>query len=274
VLHVIDVEAQPHPHLSGGLLQEYHAQLRQQLRAEAEQFMPRITKHLQTRFTRLDVVVREEGAAEAILAEARTRQVDLIILGSRGLTTIPALVLGSVSYRVIHRAPCSVLLVKQPMPMFNTLLLGLDRTPGAREAMVFAKESGFVGMAKRTIIATVTPAPSVFERIDEKWQASWRETHDEAQTFVRGIQQELTSQHRHIEGVVLEGDPAAALLELAEKESADLLVVGTRGRTGVRRLLLGSVSHKVMLHAGCAVLIVRRPPWQNRTSRLCDTPAR
>jgi nucleotide-binding universal stress UspA family protein len=260
VMHIIDVEAQPHPHLSGGLLQGFHAQLRQQLRAEAEQLLPRLTQPLHSHYPHLDVAVREGGAAEAIVAEARARQVDLIILGSRGLTPIPALVLGSVSYRVIHRAPCSVLLVKRAMPTLNTLLLGLDRTPGAHEAAVFVKASGLVGMAKRTIIATVTSASSL-TRTDTEWMASWRETRDGAQTFVQELKQELTLPRHRVEGVVLEGDPAAALLELAQKETVDLLVVGTRGRTGVRRLLLGSVSQKVMLDAGCAVLIVRRPPW-------------
>jgi nucleotide-binding universal stress UspA family protein len=53
------------------------------------------------------------------------------------------------------------------------------------------------------------------------------------------------------------GDPADALLEVAEEEGADLIVVGNRGMTGAKRFLLGSVPNKISHHAPCSVLIVR-----------------
>ncbi|HXG21529.1 MAG TPA: universal stress protein [Methylomirabilota bacterium] len=106
VLHVIDVEARTHPHLSGGLLQAYHTQLTRQLHQEASRLLSHVERQLRDSLQQLEVVIREGRAAEVILTEAQTRQVDLIILGNRGLSTIPALLLGSVSYRVSHRAPC------------------------------------------------------------------------------------------------------------------------------------------------------------------------
>ena len=53
------------------------------------------------------------------------------------------------------------------------------------------------------------------------------------------------------------GDPADALIDVAEQQSADLIVVGNRGMTGVKRFLLGSVPNKVAHHAPCTVMIVR-----------------
>lgn len=57
-----------------------------------------------------------------------------------------------------------------------------------------------------------------------------------------------------------EGDPATEILELAQTEGVDLIVVGSHGRTGLRRFLLGSVSNKITTHAPCSVLVVKLPP--------------
>ena len=58
---------------------------------------------------------------------------------------------------------------------------------------------------------------------------------------------------------VVEGDAATELIRLADEDQAELIVVGTHGRTGLGRLVLGSVARNVMLHASCSVLVVRRP---------------
>ena len=60
-------------------------------------------------------------------------------------------------------------------------------------------------------------------------------------------------------GRVVDGDPRAALLEAAEQERADLLVVGSHGRAGLSKLMLGSVSSHVVTHAPCSVLVVKGP---------------
>ncbi len=59
--------------------------------------------------------------------------------------------------------------------------------------------------------------------------------------------------------VFREGDPATEILELAQSEAVGLVVVGSHGRTGLRRFLLGSVSDKVMTHAPCSVLVIKHP---------------
>lgn len=272
VLHVIDVEARPHPHLSGGLIQEYNDRLRQTLRKEAERLVPEVKARVGERFAQVEAVVRDGAAADRILAAARVRQVDLIVLGSRGLSPIPALLLGSVSSRVTQHAPCSVLLVKKPVPNLRTILLGVDRSTGSRDAVQFLLESGLVGITKRIVVVTVSPVVSSLGRGSSAWETSGQDTQAEARAFVHGIQKQFASQGCAVEGVATEGDPAAVLLELAQKELADLVVVGTRGRTGLRRLLLGSVSQKVITHAPCAVLTVRYPVWKSRAKQSCRKP--
>jgi nucleotide-binding universal stress UspA family protein len=61
----------------------------------------------------------------------------------------------------------------------------------------------------------------------------------------------------HCEKRLVRGDPLHGIIGLAEKESADLIVIGTHGRTGLRRVLMGSVAESVVRHAKCPVLTVR-----------------
>jgi nucleotide-binding universal stress UspA family protein len=58
-------------------------------------------------------------------------------------------------------------------------------------------------------------------------------------------------------GVIVEGRPDTAIVETATRECADLIVVGSHGRTGLERVLVGSVSERVIGHAHCAVLVVK-----------------
>jgi nucleotide-binding universal stress UspA family protein len=66
----------------------------------------------------------------------------------------------------------------------------------------------------------------------------------------------------HVNHVLLEGDPATELVRFANEAGIDLIVMGTHGRTGVERLLMGSVAEKVMREAHCSVLVVKLPKGQ------------
>jgi nucleotide-binding universal stress UspA family protein len=63
-----------------------------------------------------------------------------------------------------------------------------------------------------------------------------------------------------IETVVRQGDPRSAIVDEAEEWAADLIVVGSHGRTGIKRWLLGSVAQSLVSHAPCSVVVVRRKP--------------
>ena len=82
----------------------------------------------------------------------------------------------------------------------------------------------------------------------------------EAQDVLSKGGAELERQGYKARQIVREGDPATEILELAQAENVGLIVVGSHGRTGVKRFLLGSVSARVTTHAPCSVLVVKHPP--------------
>jgi nucleotide-binding universal stress UspA family protein len=145
--------------------------------------------------------------------------------------------------------------------MFRTIVVGTDGSETARKAVREA-----VGLAK-SVGATVgivsAYEPVAAQRLREErreapeelqWSINAREDVD---ATLREAAEELEDEGVKIDTFAREGDPADAILDVAEEQGADLIVVGNKGMTGAKRFLLGSVPNKVSHHAPCSVLIVR-----------------
>ena len=145
--------------------------------------------------------------------------------------------------------------------MFATIVVGTDGSETAREAVRQAVElAGRVGAQVELVCAyePVTsgrlreqdrPAPA-----DEQWHVSRRE---EVDTTLREAAAVAEAAGIAARTYARQGDPADAILDVAEERNADLVVVGNKGLTGAKRFLLGSVPNRVSHHAPCSVLIIR-----------------
>lgn len=253
ILHVLDLEANPHPHLSAALIEEYHQKLRKVLQDEAGQFLPRCRELLLPVFRNVCVTVREGRAAEAILDAAASSGADLIVLGSRGLSAIQSLLLGSVSYRVAHEAGCPVLVIKRELPGIRKILLAVDRSQGADRAVEFLAGKSLVPPCP-VLALTVNPSSLLAELLPESVR---RHAQESASAYLNAVERRLATRGFAVESRIVEGDPAAEILVNAEAEGIDLVVAGSRSAHGeLKRWLLGSVSRKVLVHATKSVLIV------------------
>jgi nucleotide-binding universal stress UspA family protein len=145
--------------------------------------------------------------------------------------------------------------------MFKSIVVGTDGSDTAgqavRQAVELAKDVG----AKVEMVSAYEPVSS--QRLsgerrqapeDLQWTINPREdvdaTLEAAAEVARSSGVEVTIYAR-------QGDPADAILDVAEEQEADLIVVGNKGMTGAKRFLLGSVPNKVSHHAPCSVLIIR-----------------
>jgi nucleotide-binding universal stress UspA family protein len=99
----------------------------------------------------------------------------------------------------------------------------------------------------------ISPAP----QMDPMYTPELQEEGSEAKKLVERIAAGLRSAGLHAEAMLAKGDVRETVVEAAEKWHADLIVVGSHGKGGLRRLLLGSVAEFVARHAPCSVLIVR-----------------
>jgi nucleotide-binding universal stress UspA family protein len=145
--------------------------------------------------------------------------------------------------------------------MFASIVVGTDGSPSAEEAVRQAAELAARLDARLDIVSAYEPVSQSRMRReaqqipeDDEWMINVREDVDATLRDAAAVAQAA--------GVTAEtwarqGDPADAILDVAEERDAELVVVGHRGATGARRFLLGSVPNRVSHHAPCSVLIIR-----------------
>ena len=145
--------------------------------------------------------------------------------------------------------------------MFSSIVVGTDGSETARKAVQQATELARQVGASVSLVSAFEPVSNQRLREEKRevpedlqWAVNAREdvnaTLDEAAEQVRGAGVEVNTFAR-------QGDPADAILDVAEERSAGLIIVGNKGMTGAKRFLLGSVPNKVSHHAPCSVLIIR-----------------
>jgi nucleotide-binding universal stress UspA family protein len=145
--------------------------------------------------------------------------------------------------------------------MFDSMVVGTDGSATASEAVRQATElAGSLG-AKVHLVSAYEPVPEARLREerqqvpgDLQWMVNPRE---DVSTTLEEAAEALRERGIDVEVHAREGDPADAILDVAEEQGADLIVVGNKGMTGAKRFLLGSVPNKVSHHAPCSVMIIR-----------------
>lgn len=202
----------------------------------------------------VDHVIRRGEPATAIATEAEAVGADLVVVGSRGLGPVRALLLGSVAAAVVDAAPCPVLVAR--VPSMREVLLATDGS-GPSDAATDAVASWpiFEGVPIRVIsVATAVPQYG-----DLPAGGTMREAIETArqQKIADAAAIRLRDAGRQAVPHVRTGDAAAKILAFARAEAIDLIVLGSRGRTGLRRALLGSVARDVLSSAEISVLVVR-----------------
>lgn len=201
--------------------------------------------------------------ATCIVEDAREFRADLIVLGSRGHGEVASMLLGSVAAAVTDHAPCPVLVARTPV--LTRVLLAHDGSPYAMAAEellttwpIFADAA--VEVASVAHLAApwhLTAFSPLYETNVHRYFEASRAVLQHHTEIAEAAAGRLRAAGLRATAEVVDGDPAPAVLHLAERHQADLILLGTHGRTGVARLVLGSVARNVMLHAPVSVLVVR-----------------
>jgi nucleotide-binding universal stress UspA family protein len=146
--------------------------------------------------------------------------------------------------------------------MFGRIVVGTDGSDTAAEAVRQATELARLSGAQLEIVSAFEPIPPQRVREeareapgDVQYEISPREDVNLILDNASGVAKKEGIEE--VQTHAREGDPADAILDVAEEINADLIVVGNKGMTGARRFLLGSVPNKVSHHAPCSVIIVR-----------------
>jgi nucleotide-binding universal stress UspA family protein len=197
------------------------------------------------------VIHRGEEPFQDIVNVAEKNRVDMIIIGTHGRTGLKRLMMGSVTARVIGHAPCNVLVV--PLHTKVDCRKILIATDGSRYSDAAAFEA--IGIAKRCegSLIIISVAFSDKEIILPEDDEEMLLAKDNVKKIVGLAEKEGVK----TEGLTAIGKPHEAIVEASKQKHADLIVVGSHGKTGLNRLLMGSVTERVIGHAESAVLVVK-----------------
>ncbi|MDX1501741.1 MAG: universal stress protein [Thermoanaerobaculia bacterium] len=238
----------------------------EEIRAAARGRLERAADSARERGVVVSAELRLGIPSETVLEAAEESQADLVVIGTRGLTGIQHLLLGSTAERVVQRSVCPVLTVhpgdvdrhrpvrKIVLPtdfsaasdhaVETTLELLRPRLDDAELVLLHVYHLPF----EYTAYGTVPTALDYFKDVEGS-----------AQERLEELAEPLRGRGLTVHTSAREGYPPEVIVEAAEELEADLLALGTHGRSGLAHLLLGSTAERVVQRAPCPVLTVRRP---------------
>jgi nucleotide-binding universal stress UspA family protein/uncharacterized membrane protein YfcA len=191
------------------------------------------------------VIAQADDPYRGIVEAAEEYRADVIVMGRRGRRGLARGLIGDATARVIGHAPCDVMVVPRGAQLGrNGVLVATD---GSRYADAAAWAAGKLAHAFDLPLAVVS---AVLPSHNEQRRR-------EAVAAVDRVKSGLSAPDLAVSGVVAEGRPEQVIIDQARHSGADMIVVGTHGRTGLDRLLMGSIAERVIGFSDCPVLAVK-----------------
>jgi len=193
-----------------------------------------------------ETVTREAGdPSEGIVAAAREHSADVIVMGRRGKRGLARMMVGDATAKVIGNASCAVLVAPRGGRLWEKrLLLATDGSRHSEAAAAAASHLAKQAGLPITVVSVVTASQNAARR-------------EEAREAVAATVVRFKAAGLDAAGMVAEGRADEAIVKAAEDVGADLIVVGSHGRTGLRKVLLGSTAERVIGQAICPVLVIK-----------------
>jgi len=240
-------------------------QVRQAEEARALELLVGHSKTLDARGLKVETMVRRGNPADEIIKTCRSIRPDLVLVGLKGTGDVPEFLLGSVAHKVIKYAPCSVLVAKKESKAINRVLVPIDGSKYSDEVVQFLLRMPLPHHSEVLLLTVVHAFAAAFVKAytadpegSRRIIAELRKTEEEAaQRLMTEPERQFGRGGYKVSAIVARGDPSQEILREAGRRDVDLIALGAKGLTGVRRFLLGSVSQRIARYAKPSVLVVR-----------------
>lgn len=255
LLHVLDVPHPAYPLMMPEVAQEMYQTVERNMRDDGTRLLDRIVSLLPLDAGPVTKHLVVGPPADQIVALAEQLNVGLILLGSRGLGPIKERLVGSVSHRVLTFGTGAKLILPGPLNALHHILLPLQGSYDAEHALAFLRQKPFREAPTITLF-TVLPHTRPPWPVDAV-SAEHMETHSlgMGKDFLEDIAAKLRQCGYQTRVSAKLGTPVDGILDEATVSHTDLILVGSRGRRGITRMVLGSVSH-ALLHQGTYPLMI------------------
>jgi nucleotide-binding universal stress UspA family protein len=236
------------------------AELTAERRVDAKSVLMDVTGRCRELGVDCEPLVIDDNPSDGLARAAEQAGAGLIVVGTHGRTGIKRILLGSVAERTVRLAACHTLVARGPIDPergYRRILVATDFSPHAESALDVALAIGHQDAPIEVIHCwqpPVLPAGLPVEPV----RSDLERRVDQAGTALL----ERRTGTRPIRFLPVESAPSDGIRSRVEETGADLIVVGSHGRRGVRRWLLGSIAETTVRHAPCSVLVVRLPGHQ------------
>lgn len=202
-------------------------------------------------------------AGDAIVSRTVEWGADVVVVGSRGHGKLETMLLGSVSSEVVDTVQVPVLVARGRA--VRRVVFAWDGSDRAQAAVPALTEWGLFDDVRVDVLSVADADPPWWvtaglvddETAADAYIAAAGPSREQHEALAREMADRLGASGLQAIPATREGDPAESIVAFARAKAADLVVLGTHGRTGLRRLLMGSVARNVLLHADCSVLLAR-----------------
>ena len=255
ILHVLDVPTPAYPMMMPEVAQELYQTVERNMREDGTRLLDRILSLLPMDVGPVTKHLLVGSPADQIVAFAEQHKVGLTLLGTRGMGPIKERLIGSVAHRVLTFAPGAKLILPGPMKALKHILLPLQGTQDAEQALRFLQQKPFREAAIITLF-TILPHTQSPWPVDAA-SAEQMEVHalQHARDFLDDTARKLVALGYQTRVAAALGTPVEGILREAKAANVDLILLGSRGRHGLMRLVLGSVSHAILHQAAYPLLI-------------------
>ena len=255
LIHAVDTRPFESPVMAPPIAKEAAAQMRQALVQAGENLLRQSSELVPKTIASVRKLHQIGNPADVVLETVRSAHADVVAIGTRGRGRMAEMFLGSVSHRVAQHAPCATLLVRADPGRIQRVLVAVEGQEDASRLWKWLTAHRFNESVEVTILSVI-PIPHLGDPTLAYGYTAWT---DEMEKYAMEQVQTTADALRKYYTVgttqVVKGDPADQIA-LAAK-SAQLVVIGSHGRKGLERFLLGSVSHAVLHHVTCPVLVIR-----------------
>ncbi len=259
VLHTIEKLPHDYRHL---LSSTTHSNMKQKLEEEAMEKIKAMLPGELLENEDIIPIVRFGKPFLEIIKVAKEKKVDLLAIGTHGRAGVDRVILGSVAERVVRKAHCPVMVIRgRKYVGFKRIIVPIDLSDCSRIALEYAAATARAHKSKLTIL-------HVFEESFVKPYVNAANSEEEANEIIKEIERVNESKYDEFlktvdlrgveyEKLLKKGIPESDIVETAMEQQANLIVMGTHGRSGIKHILIGSTAEEVVRNVHCDIIIVK-----------------
>jgi len=255
LVHGVDLGMLQSPLVAGAVNLQGYDEFRQALIDAGNQAVGRCRTLLPADTPSIRTMCEVQHPAAFILDSAAMVKADLIAIGTHDHSRVTEMFTGSISHRILLHATVPTLIVKGKARSVASILMAVEGLEDAVRLHMWLTSHPFKNPVAVTILSVVPSLHMIDPQVMVGLEGWSEQLKQHAEQVVNDTAQALASPHFRVSTMVRMGDPVTTVCEVGT--SYDLLVVGSHGRKGLGRFLLGSVSHGIVHRASRSVLVVR-----------------